>query len=79
MSSKRRLALVGVACMISAGIIYPAAAEDDYCRWGGDNGQSLRCFDCMKLMHAGDQSYWINTCRRTQVVFPVFVRRLFPQ
>ena len=71
----RLSAFVGLASLISVGFVTSASAEDDFCRWGGDNGQSLRCFDCMRLVRAETEWRWVNTCRHpSYVIFEGFRR-----
>lgn len=52
-----------------------ARAEDDVCRWGGDNGQSLKCFDCQKLVQSGGEWRWVNTCQTGTTNFTLNFQR----
>jgi hypothetical protein len=61
-NSTRILAVVLTVGLTVLGIGTSASAEDDVCRWGGDNGQSLKCFDCQKLVQVGHEWRWVNTC-----------------
>jgi hypothetical protein len=57
------LAIAGAVGLVGLGLGASAMAEDDVCRWGGDNGQSLKCFDCQKLVQVGSEWRWVNTCK----------------
>jgi hypothetical protein len=59
----RFLAVLGMASLVALGSGASARAEDDFCRWGGDNGQSLKCFDCMRLVRVGYDWRWVDTCK----------------
>lgn len=57
------LAIAGAIALTVFGLGASARAEDDVCRWGGDNGQSLKCFDCQRLVLVGHEWRWVNTCK----------------
>ncbi len=64
MTYKRHCAvMLGAAILI--GLASPVSAEDDYCGWGGDNGQSMECFGCMKREWTGQEWRLVNTCKRS--------------
>lgn len=56
------LVIAGGIGLVVLGLGATAKAEDDVCRWGGDNGQSLKCFDCQRLVLVGREWRWVNTC-----------------
>lgn len=33
------------------------------CKWGGDESDSIRCFDCMRRVWTGERWALVNTCR----------------
>jgi hypothetical protein len=39
-----------------------APARADTCRWGGDESQSIRCFDCMRRVWTPYGWKLVNTC-----------------
>ncbi len=61
--------LFGLLLLSGLGGALPASAEDDYCRWGGDNGQSIRCFDCMQREWTGYNWRLVNTCKTPHFFF----------
>lgn len=63
------LTFASVIAFSVLGLGVSAAAEDDVCRWGGDNGESLKCFDCQRLVQVGNEWRWVNTCKAPHRVF----------
>lgn len=59
----KTLAIAATVGLTVIGVGTSAKAEDDVCRWGGDNGQSLKCFDCQRLVQVGREWRWVNTCK----------------
>lgn len=72
MKNSTRISTVALTVALTVlGVGTSAMAEDDVCRWGGDNGQSLKCFDCQKLVQVGNEWRWVNTCRsHAYSIFP---------
>jgi hypothetical protein len=64
MQMKNLARILSVAMTVGQvmGVGTSAMAADDSCRWGGDNGQSLKCFDCQKLVRVGRDWRWVDTC-----------------
>lgn len=51
------------ACAMGLSLGVPTTARADTCRWGGDESQSMRCFDCMKRVWSGQRWTLKNVCR----------------
>lgn len=51
------------ACVAGLSLAIPGPACADTCPWGGDEAQSMRCFDCMKRVWTGERWELKNTCR----------------
>jgi hypothetical protein len=56
-----RILTLAFACAAGFSLAVPAAAET--CRWGGDESQSMRCFDCMKPVWNGQRWTLKDVCR----------------
>lgn len=50
------------ACATVLGLAIPDAARAGTCPWGGDESQSMRCFDCMRRVWTGERWALRNTC-----------------
>ncbi len=50
------------ACVAGLSFAIPSRA-DDTCRAGGDEAQSMRCFDCMRRVATPYGWKLVNTCR----------------
>lgn len=61
--SKVRKAAALVCFVWVASLAAPTLAQAGTCQWGGDNGQSMRCFDCMKRIWTGHRWKLKNTCK----------------
>jgi hypothetical protein len=61
-----------LGCVAGLGLAIPREARADTCPWGGDESQSIRCFDCMKPVWNGQRWTLMNFCR--QRVFYGFQR-----
>ncbi|HEY8161625.1 MAG: hypothetical protein ACR650_15540 [Methylocystis sp.] len=69
------LTIAGAIALTVLGLGASAMAEDDVCRWGGDNGESLKCFDCQRLVLVGREWRWVNTCKsQPYAVIPGYER-----
>ncbi len=61
MAQRKKISIIGLAVVMCMSLVYPAFA-DDYCPWGGDNGQSMLCAQCMKREWTGWRWRLVNTC-----------------
>ncbi len=55
--------IAAVACLTTVSLSFPASAIESACKWGGDESQSMRCFDCMRRVWTGHEWKLVNTCR----------------
>ena len=62
-------AIVGIMVIATIGFAFQAMAQsDDFCPWGGDRSQALKCFDCMKRVWTGRNWRLVNTCKNEPVI-----------
>jgi hypothetical protein len=71
--AQRRHLLAVAAVLVGGGLFgWGSAARADgdaFCKWGGDNGQSMKCFDCIKREWTGHEWTLVNTCPPQQDFF----------
>ncbi len=63
--AKIKTIIAATAWLGATALSLPAGATDDIdtCRkWGGDESQSLRCFDCVRRVWTGYEWKLVNTC-----------------
>ncbi len=51
------------ACVAGLSFAIPSPVRAETCRWGGDESQSMRCFDCMRRVWTPYGWKLVNTCR----------------
>lgn len=56
------LLAAAAACVGGLSFAIPTPARADTCRWGGDESQSIRCFDCMRRVWTPYGWKLVNTC-----------------
>ncbi len=72
MTKRVKLTLAIAASLMTLSVAPSAFAfGESYCKWGGDESQSMRCFDCMTRVWDGYAWRLVNTCapRATQQPF----------
>lgn len=62
---RSKLVIVTASFALFAGLAFavPAPAHAATCPYGGDESQSMRCFDCMKRVWTGKRWKLKNTCK----------------
>ncbi len=64
MSLARKHVIVASVCVAVIGSGFPSVYLADTCPWGGDNSQSIRCFDCMVRVWTPQGWRLVNACER---------------
>jgi hypothetical protein len=57
------LFVASLICFVGISFTTPASVYAATCRYGGDESQSIRCFDCMKRVWTGKRWKLKNTCK----------------
>jgi hypothetical protein len=55
--------LLAAVCVALIGSSLPWVQVADTCPWGGDNSQSMRCFDCMVRIWTPQGWKLVNACK----------------
>ncbi len=65
MTKSRFRAIVVIAASLTTLSFAPSAFAfgETVCKWGGDESESMRCFDCMHRVWDGYAWRLVNTCR----------------
>jgi hypothetical protein len=61
--SKAALFVASLTCFIGVSVATPTSVYAATCRYGGDESQSIRCFDCMKRVWTGKRWKIKYTCK----------------
>lgn len=64
MSLARKRGIFASVCVAVIGSASPSVLLADTCPWGGDNSQSIRCFDCMVRVWTPHGWKLVNACER---------------